>query len=388
MAESETSRSSTFWVYSAGCVLCAAAMIGMFAKDLLSGSTASQEALALGQRALITLSTGTIEGKLFTPAPAKPPQIAQTEPVKPNTPDTPKPPVATSAPIEPDVTVPPSIRESIKPPNIPRGTDSLALAPNALLVEKSGEFTLPVIAQDGTKPWEFYAKPVAFDSQKPHVSIVIMGLGLMSGPTKDAMNLPNRVTLSFSPYAANAPLWVINARNLGFESWVDISMEPTDYPASDPGPFSLLADQTKEENTKRLYWNLSRFQGFVGLVAPANEQLTSVSGLLTPYLDEMTRRGIGFVFARHKQNQNLVDDIARRKQLAIDADIVVDKELSPQAIDTALGELIQRAKKDGHAVALVRPYPLTLQALHGFIDTLKAQNVELVPLSAQLHAKQ
>ena len=44
-------------------------------------------------------------------------------------------------------------------------------------------------------------------------------------------------------------------------------MEPFEYPDNDPGPQTLLTSLTAEQNTDRLHWLMSRFQGYVGLIS-------------------------------------------------------------------------------------------------------------------------
>jgi polysaccharide deacetylase 2 family uncharacterized protein YibQ len=43
-------------------------------------------------------------------------------------------------------------------------------------------------------------------------------------------------------------------------------MEPTNYPAYDPGPQTLLTTLNTEGNLDRLLWSLSRGTGYVGVV--------------------------------------------------------------------------------------------------------------------------
>ena len=55
------------------------------------------------------------------------------------------------------------------------------------------------------------------------------------------------------------------ARAQGHEVMLEMPMEPTGYPDNDPGPQTLLTTLTAEQNLDRLYWHLSRFQGYAGI---------------------------------------------------------------------------------------------------------------------------
>ncbi len=376
-------------VWGSGCALLAIAVVGMAGYALFSGERLAQKALANGQRVLITLAGEKVEGGFKPKAPVSAPHTPASNTITPPTSQA-NPPVTAprpATPVEPDVSVAQQQREASKPSPVARGTESLALAPNPVLVETVGDLSLPIIAADGTAPWKYYGKSVLFDAKKPHVSIVITGLGQMRSMTETAIALPNRFTLSFSPYAPYTPLWVINARNLGFESWADIPFQPTDYPASDPGPYALLADQPAEENTKRMHWSLSRFQGFSGVIAPSGDALTPLSGFLNPFLEELNRRGIGFVYVGSEQNAALREEATRRGQLVLTADVMLDETLTPQGVNAAIRTLVVQAKKEGRAIGVTKAYPVTLAALTHIADTLKAEGVELVPLTAQLSSR-
>jgi polysaccharide deacetylase 2 family uncharacterized protein YibQ len=58
---------------------------------------------------------------------------------------------------------------------------------------------------------------------------------------------------------------VERARAQRHEVLLQIPMEPFDYPDNDPGPQTLLTTLAPEQNLDRLFWHLSRFQGYAGI---------------------------------------------------------------------------------------------------------------------------
>ena len=100
----------------------------------------------------------------------------------------------------------------------------------------------------------------------PVVAIVVTGLGIGAARTNDAiMKLPPAVTLAFTPYGTEPSSAIAKARAQGHEILMQIPMEPFDYPDNDPGPQTLLAAATSDQNIERLQFHMSRFQGYVGL---------------------------------------------------------------------------------------------------------------------------
>ena len=59
-------------------------------------------------------------------------------------------------------------------------------------------------------------------------------------------------------------------------------MEPFDYPDNDPGPQTLLTSLTPQQNVDRLYWLMSRFQGYVGLINMMGARFTASEQSFAP----------------------------------------------------------------------------------------------------------
>ncbi len=128
---------------------------------------------------------------------------------------------------------------------------------------------IPKIAADGTRPADAFARPVTPLPGKPdapRIALIVGGLGVSASATADAIaKLPGPVTLGFVPYGSDAAAQAARARNGGHEILLQVPMEPFEYPDNDPGPQTLLTSLTPQQNIDRLYWVMSRFQGYVGI---------------------------------------------------------------------------------------------------------------------------
>jgi polysaccharide deacetylase 2 family uncharacterized protein YibQ len=128
---------------------------------------------------------------------------------------------------------------------------------------------VPKIAADGTRPADVFARPVkalAGRPGAPRVALIVAGLGVSTSATSTAIaQLPGPVTFAFMPYGAEVERLAALARSEGHEILLQVPMEPFNYPDNDPGPQTLLTSLTPEQNLERLYWLMSRMQGYVGL---------------------------------------------------------------------------------------------------------------------------
>ena len=260
----------------------------------------------------------------------------------------------------------------------PTGTP-LVGAPAEELTEKKNGYKVPRISEDGDKPWKYYAKPFK-DNKKPIISIIIKGLGLGRLTTEAAFNLDSHVTLSFSPYAKNAEMWASHARNIGHEVMVDLPQEGKKFPADDPGPYALLNSLDVQTNKDRLYWVMSRIPGFVGFLQHDNPGFQS--GPVVGAFTELANRGLFFVESSIARTENLTkqqDSMGLITQLY---DRRVDDVLGKENIQRELDLLVKDALKNGHAIGIARPYPLTMELLNEWIQTLNSKGIQLAPVSA------
>src|SRR3954462_3855159 len=166
------------------------------------------------------------------------------------------------------------------------------------LLEKSRYGMIP-IAADGLKPFTAYAAGTDADraraAKMPSIAIVIGGLGIGAAKTSDAiMKLPAAVTLAFTPYGSDPGKLVERARAQRHEVLMQIPMEPFDYPDNDPGPQTLLTTLSAEQNLDRLFWHLSRFQGYAGIANFMGARFVVSDAVMQPIVREAARRGLGY----------------------------------------------------------------------------------------------
>src|SRR6202022_613994 len=165
------------------------------------------------------------------------------------------------------------------------------------LLEKSRHGMIPV-ASDGLKPFTVYAAEAdrAKAAKMPVVAIVVGGLGVGAAKTTDAiMKLPAAVTLAFTPYGSDPNKLAERARAQRHEILLQIPMEPFDYPDNDPGPQTLLTTLGPEQNLDRLYWHLSRFQGYAGIANFMGGRFVVTDAVMQPIVREAAKRGLGYL---------------------------------------------------------------------------------------------
>ena len=249
---------------------------------------------------------------------------------------------------------------------IPASQDTRAPAEQRLL-ESSRHGAIPRIAPDGARPAEAYARPAAASTNRkggPRIAIVLTGLGVSANLTRQAIEqLPGPVTLAFQPYGADVERSVASARAQGHEVLLQTPMEPFDYPDNDPGPQTLLTSIAPDQNMDRLYWLMSRFQGYVGIVNYMGARFTSTEQALAPILREAAKRGLIYV-DDGLSPRSLAPQIAGANNLPFaKAEIILDAVPSASHIDGALARLEAVARERGSVVGIASAAPASIERI-------------------------
>ena len=254
------------------------------------------------------------------------------------------------------------------------------------LLEKSRYGMIPVVS-DGLKPFTVYAAEAdrAKAAKMPVVSIVVAGLGVGAAKTTDAiMKLPSAVTLAFTPYGSDPSKLAERARAQRHEILLQIPMEPFDYPDNDPGPQTLLTTLAPEANLDRLYWHLSRFQGYAGIANFMGARFVVTDAVMQPIIREAAKRGLGYLDDGSAPRSTAPALAAAQAMPFAQADFAIDAVPTAGEIDRALAKLENLAKERGIAVGVASALPISIERIGVWVKALESRGVMLVPLTTAM----
>lgn len=269
--------------------------------------------------------------------------------------------------------------------SIQRTEQSLPPAPIKGLYERLSFGILPLIrAKDGFTPFHAYKKPFANEKpEKKRIALGIYGLGLSDKATESAIRaIPSSVSLILSPYAPEVDLYRQKARAAGHEIWLSVPLENTTYPNVDTGSQTIFVNSTIKDTRDRVFWALSRTAGYTGIVSNKDHKYTIDQVRTHPLFKEIKRRGLGYLESNPSIDLLADQGNPKRKVPYIKNSLWIDENLDAQTIIENLKQLEQKALKEGEAVGLLQPYPLSYQIILKWIKTLEEKNIEIVPISA------
>jgi polysaccharide deacetylase 2 family uncharacterized protein YibQ len=267
----------------------------------------------------------------------------------------------------------------------------LDAAPDPRLIESSRAGPLPRVGADGARPFEVYARPVVLDPKlkagAPRIALMVGGLGLNLEGTEAAIaKLPGAVTLGFAPYGAGVEERAAEAREAGHESVLQAPMEDFSDGPGDLGPHMLRTSASDADNIDSLRWLMSRFTGYVAVVNHLGGKFTADAKEISPILTEIAARGLGYLDDGASPRSVAPDIAATLVMPSARADLVVDANSSPEAIEAALARLLDRARERGSAIGVASASSMSVERLARWANGLESKGVALVPLSALMSA--
>jgi uncharacterized protein len=109
-------------------------------------------------------------------------------------------------------------------------------------------------------------------------------------------------------------------------------------------------------------------------------KMTASAPQMRQIFTTLKKRGLYFIDSR-TTTETLCRDSARLLRLPFaERDIFIDHLQNPDFIRKQLHRLLQRAQRQGHAVGIAHPHPVTIEVLRHELPNLKKE-VQFVPAS-------
>ncbi len=244
---------------------------------------------------------------------------------------------------------------------------------------RDGRFDLTVAAGPERYPvtvlWPEPAERV------PRLAIVIDDVGRNLDRAEAFLDLDVPVTLSILPRQRHSRDVADLLGTRGRAYLVHMPMEPQGYPSVDPGPGALLADMDEARIRALVRRHLDDFPGAVGVNNHMGSRLTELATPMGWVADELARRGLFFLDSV-TSGRSVAAEVARARGLPwCRRDVFIDNDRTEDAIGKQLERAVQRARKNGTAVAIGHPYPVTLRTLRAWAPRFRQLGVTVVPIA-------
>lgn len=249
-------------------------------------------------------------------------------------------------------------------------------SPDPALWRETGNGPYPKIADDGRRPARYYARTFAATSGAPRIGLIISGLGLSPALTNRAIDaLPAEATLAFAPYARNLDTISRSAAADGHEFMLELPMEAGGVDAERLGPAGLMTGYSREDNSRRLDWILTRATGYFGVTNYLGTVFSADADAMEPVLSALRSAGLAYV-----SDAPLADDLSLSGMTSARIETVISGTGTALADD--LAALERSARNRGAVLAKVYVTEDNLDTVAGWASSLEQKGIALAPASA------
>lgn len=218
---------------------------------------------------------------------------------------------------------------------------------------------------------------------RARIAIVIDDLGWDPEVADTLLELDFPLTFAILPSLPYSESVARRATQKRREILLHLPMEPQGYPAMDPGKGALLREMDEETLESLLLQDLKGIPNPAGVNNHMGSSFTEDERAMRVVLKVLRRRGLFFLDSRtspHSVAYEVAKELglkAGRRQVFLDNGDQAD----PAAVEKQIWRLAHIAQKEGRAIGIGHPHPYTLEALRRTLPQLKADGVEVVPVS-------
>jgi len=203
------------------------------------------------------------------------------------------------------------------------------------------------------------------------VAIIIDDIGYDRRMADGFLALDVPLTFSVLPKGTFIHSIIDQALKKDVEIMLHLPMEPGNYPSVNPGPGALLSTMGPDELIAQLNANLDSVPNAKGVNNHMGSKLTASSEQMRQIFTILKKRDLFFVDSR-----TTVDTLCRPSAELLhlpfaERDVFIDHEQTPEFIKKQLKLLIKRARRQGYAIGIAHPHPVTLEVLKEMLPKLK-----------------
>ncbi len=278
-----------------------------------------------------------------------------------------------------------ALKKSVSPPA------PLASVPEILRVpiHQPPHITPPiyeVFPKTETPPEQPITPPKHFPEGKPpKVAIIIDDMGYNEQIASRFIQLKAAFTFSILPFSPHERQVAQLANENGIELMLHLPMEPDEYPGINPGPGALLERMSPDVLLHQLNDDLDAVPYIKGVNNHMGSRLTASSDQMNQICSVIKRRHLFFIDSKTTPKSKVASSARLFHVPYAERDVFLDNVQDADAIRKQVQLLIQKALRNGYALAIGHPHKITCQVLQEELPELN-RKVQIVPASELVHS--
>ncbi len=222
--------------------------------------------------------------------------------------------------------------------------------------------------------------PPELPDKRPRVAIIIDDLGYEKEAAEEFLSMDGPLTYAVLPESPFQKEIAERAHKNGDEVMLHLPMEPKGYPEKDPGTGALLSEMSADERIGLLKRHLDALPHVKGVNNHMGSKMSENSAHMNQILSILKKRDLYYIDSLTTPDSRSLSS-ARLFELPYGRrDVFLDHVPDPVFIRRQLESLVSMAEKNGAAIGIAHPYPVTREVLSELLPELK-KRVRLVEAS-------
>lgn len=217
--------------------------------------------------------------------------------------------------------------------------------------------------------------------RKAYLTLIIDDLGQNPARDQRVLNLPGPVTLAIMPDTPHATEFARQGHRAGKTVMLHMPMDPA------TGPFAWHPELPLAELESRLNSALLKVPYAAGINNHMGSRMTAEPVAMGWLVAELQRRHLFFVDSRTSAKTVAAAQAQKIGLASVSRDVFLDDERTAEAITRQLKIAIELAHKQGSAVMIGHPYPVTLDVLEREMPRLKAQGIDWIDVRRMISVR-
>jgi polysaccharide deacetylase 2 family uncharacterized protein YibQ len=225
------------------------------------------------------------------------------------------------------------------------------------------------------------ASSSAQETNRPMIAIIIDDLGNQRLPGERTVALRGPVACAIMPHTSYSIYLANQAHAAGKEVLLHLPMQPIEMQRI-AGPGEISLDTRRPQLHQILQADLASVPHAVGVNNHMGSLITRHPGHMRWLMEELQQRGNLFFVDSYTTPSSVAFEIAVEKGVpAARRHVFLDGEATEAHVASQFKRLKQEARKQGFAIAIGHPYPVTLAYLERALEDIEQEGFRLVPVA-------
>lgn len=213
---------------------------------------------------------------------------------------------------------------------------------------------------------------------RARLALIIDDGGYSIDRIKGMVGMGRPMTFAILPNTPHARKVALMAHESGEQVMLHLPMEPRDSDRYSLEKDTVLAGMDKKEVQTILQRDLAQIPYARGVNNHMGSKATEDAGVMQALMEVLKKEGL-FYIDSHTSSHTLGPQMARQAGVAFGSnDRFIDQEKDSLKIKKAVRQSMAKAKKEGKAIAIGHPHPLTAQTIREMIPEVEKAGIKLV----------